>query len=63
MVKAVTKVQSIDQAKKTVTIKGPRGNTHEIAVKDPATFQKLKEGDTIVITFTEAVAISLEKKE
>ena len=63
MVKAVTKVQSIDQAKKTVTIKGPRGNTHEIAVKDPATFGKLKEGDTIVITFTEAVAISLEKKE
>lgn len=63
MVKAVTKVESLDPAKKTVTIKGPRGNTHEIAVKDPATFGKLKQGDTIVITFTEALAISLDKKE
>jgi len=63
MVKAVTTVESIDQAKKTVTIKGPRGNTREIAVKDPATFAKLKQGDTVVITFTEALAISLEKKQ
>jgi Cu/Ag efflux protein CusF len=61
--KAVTTVQSIDQAKKTVTIKGPKGNTREIAVKDPATLQKLKQGDSVVITFTEAMAVSLEKKE
>lgn len=63
MVKAVTRVESLDPAKKTITIKGPRGRTREIAVKDPATFQKLKEGDSIVITFTEALAISLEKKQ
>ena len=61
MIKAVTKVESLDPAKKTVTIKGPRGRTFDVAVKDPATFEKLKEGDPIVITFTEALAVSLEK--
>jgi Cu/Ag efflux protein CusF len=62
MIKAVTKVEALDPATKTVTIKGPRGRTADIAVKDPATFQKLKEGDSIVITFTEALAVSLEKQ-
>ena len=60
--KAVTKVESLDPAKKTVTIKGPRGKSYDIAVKDPDTFNKLKEGDTVVITFTEALAVSLEKQ-
>jgi hypothetical protein len=62
MMKAVTKVESLDPAAKTVTIKGPRGRTFDIAVKDPAAFSKLKEGDPIVITFTEALAVSLEKQ-
>jgi Cu/Ag efflux protein CusF len=62
MIKAVTKVENLDPASKTVTIKGPRGRTFDVCVKDPATFQKLKEGDTIVITFTEALAVSLDKQ-
>jgi len=62
-VKAVTKVESLDPVKKTVTIKGPRGKTYDVAVKDPDTFQKLKEGDSVVITFTEALAVSLEKQD
>jgi Cu/Ag efflux protein CusF len=62
MIKAVSKVEALDPAKKTVTIKGPRGRTFDVAVKDPATFEKLKEGDPIVITFTEALAVSLEKQ-
>ena len=60
--KAVTTVEKLDPEKKEVTIKGPRGGTLDIAVKDPATFDKLKEGDTVVITFTEALAVSLEKQ-
>jgi hypothetical protein len=62
MVKAVTKVESLDPDAKTITIKGPRGRTADVAIKDPATFEKLKKGDTIVITYTEALAVSLEKQ-
>jgi len=62
VLKAITTVEALDPAAKTVTIKGPRGRSVDIAVKDPATFQKLKKGDSIVITFTEALAISLEKQ-
>ena len=62
VIKAVTKVDHLDPATKMIAVKGPRGRTFHIAIKDPATFEKLKEGDSIVITFTEALAISLEKQ-
>jgi len=62
MTRAVTTVEKLDPAKKEMTIKGPRGRSVDVAVKNPATFEKVKVGDTIVITFTEAVAISLEKQ-
>ncbi|HEX7861228.1 MAG TPA: hypothetical protein VF773_12925 [Verrucomicrobiae bacterium] len=61
-VTAVTTVEKLDPATKEVTIKGPRGRTLDIAVKNPDTFEKIKTGDTIVITYTEAVAIALEKQ-
>ena len=63
MTRAVTTVERLDPAKKEMTIKGPRGKSVDVAVKNPATFEKVKVGDTIVITFTEAVAISLEKQD
>ena len=62
MTRAVTTVEKLDPAKKEMTIKGPRGRSVDVAVKNPATFEKVKVGDTIVITFTEALAISLEKQ-
>ena len=62
MTRAVTTVEKLDPAKKEMTIKGPRGKSVDVAVKNPATFEKVKVGDTIVITFTEALAISLEKQ-
>ena len=61
-VTAVTTVEKLDSSKNEVTIKGPRGRTLDVAVKNPATFAKLKTGDTIVITYTEALAISLQKE-
>jgi len=62
-VQAVATVEEMDPTAKTVTIKGPRGKTVDVAVKDPAIFQKVKKGDSVMVTFTEALAVSLEKKE
>jgi hypothetical protein len=62
MTRAVATIEKLDPAKKEMTIKGPRGRSVDVAVKNPATFEKVKVGDTIVITFTEALAISLEKQ-
>ena len=54
-------VTKVDRAKQEITLRGPRGKTVVIAVKDPANLDKVKKGDLLEITYTEAVAISVAK--
>jgi len=56
-------VDAIDMKKPSVTLKGPEGNTKEIKVKDPKKLENVKVGDKVVITYTEALALSVEKAE
>ena len=60
-VKVVTTVEGIDLPTQTVTLKGPEGNCVTIRAKSLDNLKKLHVGDTIVVTYTEAVAISVEK--
>jgi hypothetical protein len=59
--KAVTTVEGLDLPTQTVTLKGPMGNSATIRAKDVENLKKLRLGDTIVVTYTEALAISLKK--
>jgi len=61
--KVVTTIEGLDRPTQTVTVKGPRGNYLTARVADPSRLTKVHIGDTIVITYTEALAISLEKVE
>ena len=61
--KVVTTIEAIDRAAQTVTVKGPRGRMLTARVANPANLAKAKLGDNIVITYTEALAVSLEKAE
>jgi hypothetical protein len=55
-------VEAVDFAKRTVTLKGPEGNTKTFVVNQNAKrFEKLKKGDEIVLVITEAIAISVQK--
>jgi hypothetical protein len=55
------KVEAIDKAKRTVTLKGPEGNTVTVKVhKNVKEFDQLKVGDDIVARYTEAVAIAIK---
>lgn len=59
-------VQKVDTTEHKLTIKGPQGNMHTIHVTDPsmqAELGKLKQGDMVRATFTEAVAIRVEQPE
>jgi Cu/Ag efflux protein CusF len=51
-------VIKVDQKTQMVTLKGPN-RTVELKVKDPAILQKVKVGDQVDATFTEAVAIEV----
>lgn len=60
-VKAVTTIEEINRSAGTITVKGPRGNTVTARVENPDNFAKMRVGQKIVLTYTEALAISLEK--
>ncbi len=51
-------VTKVDQKTQMVTLKGPN-RTVELKVKDPAMLQKIKVGDQVDATYTEAVAIQV----
>jgi hypothetical protein len=58
--KVVTTIEGLDRPTKTITVKGPRGNYLTVRVLDPSRLAKVRIGETVVITYTEALAISLE---
>lgn len=61
--KVVATVEGLDRTTRSVTLKGPLGNTLTVRARDPNNLQKLHLGDTIVVTYTEALAVSLSKVE
>jgi len=54
-------ITAIDKTAKTVTIKGPEGNTETIKAKDPKNLDRIKVGDLVEITYAHALAVSLDK--
>jgi uncharacterized protein (TIGR02246 family) len=61
--KAVTTIEELDRPTQTVTFKGPLGNCLMTRVADPSRLTQVRIGDTVVIVYTEALAVSLEKIE
>ena len=55
------RVTKIDKSKPSITLKGPKGKLVTVKVKDPARLEKVKVGDLLSITYTQAVAIAVEK--
>ena len=54
-------VTAIDKKKGTISLKGPEGKTVVAKAEDPKNLNKVKVGDELMITYTEALAISVEK--
>jgi Cu/Ag efflux protein CusF len=59
-VKIVANVVAVNPKSRTVTLKGPKGNTLDLIVEDPAQFANIKKGDQVEAVYTEALAISVE---
>ncbi len=56
-------ITAIDLAAKTATLKGEDGKSVTVTPRDPKNLEKVKVGDRLVITYTEAVAVKVEKAE
>jgi hypothetical protein len=61
-VRAVVTIEALDKSAQTVTVKGPRGRYYTARVDDPSRLDKVRIGETIVMTFDEATAVSLKKE-
>ncbi len=57
---AIAKVTAVDPKAKTVSLTGPRGNTVTLDVRNLRQAKALKVGDEVQVTYTEAVALSVE---
>jgi hypothetical protein len=57
---ALADVTAVDPQKSTITLKGPRGNVVTLNVQNPEQFKVVKAGDQVEVTYTEALALSVE---
>ncbi|PWK18672.1 hypothetical protein [Xanthomarina spongicola] len=63
IVQAVVTIQVINLPFMYVNIEGPNGNFTTIHMKDKELIQKLHVGQVVILTYAEAMAITLEKVE
>ena len=61
VVRGVVTVEMINRPDMQVTIKGPRGKYLTFPVADQTLIEQLKVGEVVVLTYAEALALSLEK--
>lgn len=60
MVVVNAEVIDVSPEKKTITLKGPKGNVVDLEVRNPEHFKVVKKGDQIEAEYVEAVAISVQ---
>jgi hypothetical protein len=54
-------ITAIDKKKHMVTLKGPKGKSVTVKAENPKNLAKVKVGDEVEVTYTEALAISVEE--
>jgi hypothetical protein len=61
VVKGVVTIEIINRPDMEVTVKGPRGRYVAIEAADQALIQRLNVGEVVILTYGEAMALSLKK--
>jgi hypothetical protein len=54
-------VEAVDKEKGTVTLKGAKGRTVTVAVRDPKKLDAVKVGDPVIAKYYESLAIQVKK--
>jgi hypothetical protein len=60
IVQAFADVVAVSPGNSTITLKGPQGRIFELLVNNPDHFKVVNAGDQVLVTYTEAVAVSVE---
>ena len=59
--KAVVTIEVLNRPNMIATVKGPNGNYVSIPMEDEELITELKIGEVLILTYAEAMAVSLEK--
>jgi len=54
-------ITAIDRKAPSVTVKGPRGKTETVKVKDAKNLKDVKVGDMVELTYAQALVVALDK--
>jgi hypothetical protein len=60
---AGSKIRGVDRAKRTITLNEPAGGTRTIKLAPDVDVSELKKGDDVVVRYTDALALYVEKPE
>jgi Cu/Ag efflux protein CusF len=63
VMKAVVTIEVLDRVHMLATVQGPGGNYLTIQMEDKDLITKLHIGQVVILTYAEAIAVSLEKLE
>jgi hypothetical protein len=58
----VASVEAIDEPEQEVTLRGPGGSLETVMVENPEALEGIEVGDQIVITHSQALALTLDKE-
>ena len=53
-------IMAMDPAVPSVTVKGPKGNVMSLRVQDPKRLEGIKVGDTVDVTYTQALLLTAD---
>ena len=53
-------IMAMDPTVPSVTVKGPKGNVLSFRVQDPKRLEGIKVGDTVDVTYTQAILLSVD---
>ncbi len=62
IVKAIVTIEILNRPNMLATVRGPRGNYLTIQMEDEILIQRLNIGQKVILTYAEAIAVSLEKQ-
>lgn len=60
-VTVTAKIVAVDRTKHVVTLEGPEGNQVKVKARHPERLSEVSVGDLVDVTYTEALAIAVEK--
>ena len=61
VIKAVVTIEALNRPNMIATVSGPNGNFVSIPMEDAEFMTKLRIGQVLILTYAEAMAVSLEK--